>query len=162
MRLILISLVCLFGILPIRGIAQQSYIEAPYSCTIKRQFYKRRYGDITTNGRVWVAQVEFQNLDTLPRAIDYHCFYLADAEGYIFEVHLEATAVRQLYYEDFHIKDVDVIGLNHQTVKPRFRTKGILGFEVPEKGNYHLKFRGYVNQEGLFRKGTHGTDRPNR
>lgn len=121
----------------------KKYIEAPYQCIVKKNFFKKRYGDITTNGRFVVYKIEFTNKDTKDHFIDISCFYLTDSNGIPYEIHTEATVVRQTLYEDFRIKDADVIGLNNKIIKAHFKTKGILVFEVPCKNEYQLNFRGY-------------------
>lgn len=124
--------------------SNREYVKAPYLCTIKKSFLKKRYGDITTTGRFKVFKVEFINKDIKEHFIDYSCFYLTDTNGICYEIHTEATIVRQTYYEDWRITDVDVIGLNKSFVKPNFKTEGILVFEIPTKGEYQLNFRGYL------------------
>lgn len=126
------------------GQSEGDFIRAPYNCVIKKFSYKRRYGDITTNGRFAVLKVVFTNKDAEEHFVDYPCFYLTDAEGVEYEVHTEATIVRQTYFEDWKIKDVDVEGLSNKTVRPNLSVKGFLVFEVPGKGDYQLGFRGYL------------------
>lgn len=122
----------------------RSYIEAPYDYNIRKQSYKKRFGDITTSGRFLILNLTFINKDSLEHAIDYPCFYLTDTTGAIYEVHADASIVRQTRFEDWKVKDVDTIGFNHKTIKPNFKIRGVLVFEVPSKGDYELKFRGYL------------------
>lgn len=126
------------------GQSERDFIRAPYNCVIKKFSYKKRYGDITTNGRFAVLKVIFTNKDAEEHFVDYPCFYLTDAEGVKYEVHIDATIVRQTYFEDWRIKDVDVEGLSNKTVRPNLSVKGFLVFEVPGKGDYQLGFRGYL------------------
>lgn len=121
------------------------FVKAPHQCTIKKCHYKKRYGDITTSGYFLVYRIEFSNKDTKSHSIDYPCFYLSDTGGTKYQVHQEATIVRQTKYEDWKIKDIDVIGLNRKVINAQMKTQGFLVFEVPEKKEYQLKFHGYLD-----------------
>lgn len=120
------------------------YVKAPYDFTIKRKAYKKRYGDITTNGRFAIFKIVFTNKDSEEHFINYDCFFLTGPDGVKYEVHEEATIVRQTYFEDWRIKDVDVLGFNNKTIKPNLQVSGFLIFEVPQKNDYQLHFRGYL------------------
>ncbi len=122
----------------------EDFIKAPYKYEIKKNFFKKRYGDITTNGRFAVYKIVFTNEDSQEHTIDYDCFFLTDADGAKYEVHAEATIVRQTYFEDWRVKDIDVMGLNNKTIKPKFQVEGFLVFEIPRKAAYQLNFRGYL------------------
>ena len=121
------------------------YVKASYDYVIKKQSYKKRFGDITTSGRFIILKLTFKNEDTQEHSVNYDCFYLAGADGATYEVHTGASIVRQTRFEEWKIKDVDTTGFNHKTIKPNFKISGVLVFEVPGKGDYQLKFRGYLD-----------------
>lgn len=120
------------------------YVEASYDCIVKKQYYKRRFGDITTSGRFLVLKVVFFNEDIHPHAIGYDCFYLTSPDGARYEVHRDASIVRQTLFEDWKIRDLDVVGFSTKDISPHMKVTGFLVFEVPRKAKYRLNFRGYL------------------
>lgn len=130
---------------------QDTYLQAPYDYTIQKQYYKKRFGDITTSGRFIVFSIVFTNKDTKEHTIDYDCFRLTGPNGIEYKVHTEATIVRQTRFEDWRIKDVDVTGFNRKTLKPNIGVKGYLIFEVPTKDDYKITFKGYLTSQKTFR-----------
>lgn len=130
--------------------AQQSaYLQAPYDYVIQKQYYKKQFGDITTYGRFMVLKITFTNKDSENHTIDYECFKITDQTGIEYQVHLEATIVRQTRFEDWKFKDLDVTGLNRKILKPNAKVSGYLVFEVPSKGDYQLEFKGYINSQDI-------------
>lgn len=125
---------------------QPTFVQAPYQLTILKQkpATKRRFRDYTTTGRFFVCRVELLNQDTQEHEIDYSCFCAVDSEGSEYEVHREATTEKQMERADLNpMKDLDVWGFQHKTIKPKFRLNGWLVFEVPSTGIYTIQFRGY-------------------
>lgn len=122
------------------------FIEAPYRCTLlkKKKSFRKKFGDIMTSGWFVTCKVALTNDDSKDHLVDYACFCLTDGSGAEYDVHPYASMVRQTSREDFSFRDVDIYGFNNQTVKSHFTTTGWLIFEVPAKGEYELKFRGYT------------------
>lgn len=101
-----------------------------------------RFRDI--KGRFHRVRVEFTNTDIVEHVLDYSCFCLVDNKGIEYEVHFDATRIKESEREDLAIFDSEYVGfLNEVILKPNFSVRGWLLFAVPKKDNYKLKFRGY-------------------
>lgn len=125
------------------------FIEAPYECNIlkMKKSFKKRFRDIRTTGRFKVFKVELVNRDSIDHLVDYSCFCLIDKNGVEYEVNTEASWVKQDEEEEFSIfvpKGLDIYGFTEKSVKSNFKLKGWLVFEVPNKDDYRIKFRGYL------------------
>lgn len=142
----LIFLMCVFAV---QAKAQHSgsiFIDAPAVYKVEKTSFSRRvrYSDITTDGRFLFAKVTFKNSDKVEHLIDFSCFCMVSNDGIEYEVHEAATDERQLRYEEFFITPKTRLRFWKQEIKPHMETTGWLVFEVPKKGDYNIKFRGYL------------------
>lgn len=122
------------------------FVKAPYGYHVLKEpkSFKKRFRDIKTPGRFLVYKIELTNKDSIDHLVDYSCFCLTSGDGAEYNVHPEATVIKQTELEDIQVKDIDTHGFYNQTTKSNFKTQGWLIFEVPDVGEYRLVFQGYL------------------
>lgn len=123
----------------------KGYYEAPYSLTIlqNKETKSKRFRDI--KGNFYRVKVEFTNTDRIEHKVDYSCFYLVDEMGHEYNVHFDATLIKEVEMEEHSIfSERDEYGFIHERItKPLLAIQGWLLFEVPQQTYYEIKFRGY-------------------
>lgn len=121
------------------------HYEAPYTLAIlqNKEAKSKRFRDI--KGHFQRVKVEFTNIDKVDHTVDYTCFYLVDAMGNEYQVHFDATLIKEAEMEELSIfsEKGDYGFLHEQLAKPLFPIQGWLLFEVPQQAYYEIKFRGY-------------------
>lgn len=121
-------------------------VQAPFRLTVLKQgVFSKRCFDRVATGYYVRYKVALHNLDKLPHTIDYGCFCLTDAAGNEYGADTYLSVMREQKWEDLNIRGRSDSGLNQRKVRPGFAQPGWIVFEVPDKGSYQLKFRGYLS-----------------
>lgn len=113
------------------------------NCVILKETFNRRikFSDVVADGKFLFLKIEFTNLDKNSHVVDFSNFCVVDAQGIEYEVHVEATIERQTRFEDF--RRGETVRFAKQQLNPHMRIESWLVFDVPDEGEYKLKFRGY-------------------
>jgi hypothetical protein len=91
------------------------------------------FGSETADGIYLLVDLTIKNTSDETRTLDGSCFYLTDLDGVKFEYSINgSTALEMSGMKSLFLKEC----------QPRIKTKGILIFEVPEKGEYYLHLAG--------------------
>ncbi|MFZ4724605.1 MAG: DUF4352 domain-containing protein [Paludibacter sp.] len=99
--------------------------------------FKKTVGDEfvsqTADGIYLLINLTIKNVSNETRTLDGSCFYLTDLDDLKFEYSTNgSTALEMSGMQSLFLKEC----------QPRIKTKGVLIFEVPEKGDYYLHLAG--------------------